>query len=46
MNTGKCFTFIKINITDVRAKFALNLQPLIGVDTLARAPNTTTTTTT
>jgi len=35
------YIFTKINIIDVAAKFAMEWQPLIGVNPLTRAPNTT-----
>ena len=41
MNTKKYFTFAKTNIFDVYAKFALKWRTLIGINTLALAPNTT-----
>ena len=37
------FTFTKINIIDVHAKFAFEWQPLIGINTLTWAPNITNT---
>ena len=37
----KGLTLTKIDIIDVYAKFALEWQPLVGVNTLICAPNTT-----
>ena len=40
INIQKHSTFTIINIIDVYAKFAIEWQPLIGVNIMTRAPNT------
>ena len=41
MNINIYFTFVKINIINVHAKFVFEWPTLIGVNTLTWAPNTT-----